>query len=118
MPNLKHEIAAEIQNSLKNTKTQLETKQKELLEQYKECEKQANFELGLAETFMEVEITEELAKFYAYEKPAMEILLIAKILFGLLGKWDLISENDEITWKNIKTFFKEEMKDAIGIFSN
>ena len=78
--------------------------------------KPVEFDIGIKDTFLEVEQTEEAKQLYDIEQPSELILLVAKILVGLLGKWDLINPEDpSATWQQIKIYFAERMKDNISI---
>ncbi len=81
----------------------------------KEASKPIIFEIGLTETFLEVDQGEEVKQFYSIASPSPMILLMAKIVVGLLNRWELINPNDaNATWTSIKAYFSEQMKDNIS----
>eukprot|EP01022_Parablepharisma_sp_SALTPOND_P007929 TRINITY_DN1344_c0_g2_i1.p1 TRINITY_DN1344_c0_g2~~TRINITY_DN1344_c0_g2_i1.p1 ORF type:complete len:718 (+),score=151.36 TRINITY_DN1344_c0_g2_i1:85-2154(+) len=114
---LKKDTAEEILDTLKWKKSEIDFQIKTIEESSPDFSKPVGFDIGLKDTFLEVEQTDEVNQFYALNKPSPETLLVAKILAGLLGKWDLVNpEDSEITWARIKAYFAGEMKDNISIF--
>ena len=82
--------------------------------EHPECSEAIKFDIGVKEAFLETEQVDETNQFYELNNPCSQTLLVAKILVGMLNKWDLFGDSNP--WENIQKYFKEEMGTEISIY--
>lgn len=111
---VKREILSEVCKALKIKGKDIELSIKTLEKLKPKCTVPVIFDIGINSNFLEVSQVEEVKEFYNITNPSPQSLLVVEILIGLLGKWELIQDNVEVTWNNIKNYFQEVMKDNIS----
>lgn len=108
-------IANDILEKLKTAKDQIDSRVQELEDNNPDYANPVIFDIGIKDTFLEVEQEEETKQFYALNKLSDQTLLVLELLVGILGKWNLISSDaPEATWSKVKGYFQQEMGDKIS----
>jgi len=113
-PELPADTLLGIVEELKRKKKELEEKIASIEKDNPNCSVPVPFNIGAKIAYLQVDQKEENKKFYELESPSPRTLFIVKILTGALGRWELIDQEEvDVTWTNIKFYFKEEMKERI-----
>ena len=109
------------EDTIKNVISILTQKKSEITEKVQKIESDHTnyadnvaFDIGTKESFLETEQVEENNNFYELEVPSAQSLFVAKVLVILLGRSNVIVQDDNTTWDNVKKCFKEEMDNKIS----
>eukprot|EP00826_Nyctotherus_ovalis_P005958 TRINITY_DN11364_c0_g1_i2.p1 TRINITY_DN11364_c0_g1~~TRINITY_DN11364_c0_g1_i2.p1 ORF type:complete len:1024 (+),score=358.42 TRINITY_DN11364_c0_g1_i2:149-3220(+) len=113
-PELSADALLIVIQALKEKETELQNEIINIEINHSNCSEPVDFDIGIKDTFLEIDQEDEAKLFYDLEAPSPETLLTVKILAGALGRWELIDQEPEVTWINIKSYFKEEMKERVS----
>jgi len=103
----------EIKKALEKAKLDITDKITSIEKKNIDYNKPVVFDIGVNSFLLEADQVEEVKAFYELSNPNEHTLLLGKILLVILGQSKLISEDLEVTWGNIKSYFREQMNDNI-----
>ena len=102
----------EIKKSLISVQSKLNNDLTTLESQSPNCSQPIQFDIGINETFLELDDPDDNEKFYRSPELSPQNLLVIRAILGLLGRWDIV----ESSCDNIKSFFRNTIGNNISSF--